>query len=338
MTNKEMKKTAIQASVFAAVSIGLMLYRSATKHIMITDAAGTDVYRGDPESSYNLLIDDEMPSGKENTLIIPLSRSVSSDNIILEDDYNHHQLRIYIDSREEGFYLDNAVKTDLDSIESAVCITQNETGSVCLEFTTDDLYVNESSLTDSSTIEVNFYRPHEKYEHVVLIDPADEGMPLDTALMIKELADRDVTGKSKFYFTRLTDTDITVSDRARLLRDSDADIYVELTVSESEDISENGISSFYNDRFFLKKLPNASFADMLLKSCNAASGAETEGVFALDDDLLLMESKVPSAKVSLGYVSGDNDSVLLEDEGYKKRMAEGIYNAVMDAFEIMEDE
>ena len=338
MTNKEMKKTAIQASVFAAVSIGLMLYRSATKHIMITDAAGTDVYRGDPESSYNLLIDGEMPSDKENALIIPLSRSVSSDNIILEDDYNHHQLRIYIDSREEGFYLDNAVKTDLDSIESAVCIPQNETGSVCLEFTTDDLYVNESSLTDSSTIEVNFYRPHEKYEHVAVIDPAEGDITLETALMIKELADRDVTGKSKFYFTRLSDTDITEADRAKLLRDSDADIYVELSVSESGDSLDNGISSFYNDRFFLKKLPNATFADMLLKSCNAASGAETVGVFPADDDLILMESTVLSAKISLGNVGADTGGALLSDEGYKKRLSEGIYNAIMDAFEIMEDE
>ena len=280
MTNREMKKTAIHATIFALCSIGLMLYRSATKHIMITDAAGTDLYRGDPESAYNLLIEDDLPKGKSNTLVIPLSKSVSSDNIILEDDYRNHRLRIYIDSREEGFYLDNAVMTDLDIITNAVCVNQNDAGSVCLEFTTDELYVNESTLTDVSTLEVNFYKPHEKYEHVVVIDPSAGGsdhgksveeealyekeITLDAALMIKELSDRDVSGNTKLYFTRLSDQSITPNERIALLKDSGADLFVELSVSESEYGSANGISAFYNDRYFIRSLTNASFADMLL--------------------------------------------------------------------------
>ena len=144
MTNKEMKKVAIKASVFAIVSISLMLYRSATKHIMITDAAGVQLERGSSENAYTLLVDKNVPQGKSDVLIIPLPKSVSSDNIVLEDSYMDHQLRIYIDSREEGFYKDNAIVTDLDIIEDAVCVAQNDTGSVCLDFDLDNLYANES--------------------------------------------------------------------------------------------------------------------------------------------------------------------------------------------------
>ena len=352
MTNREMKKTAIHATIFALCSIGLMLYRSATKHIMITDAAGTDLYRGDPESAYNLLIEDDLPKGKSNTLVIPLSKSVSSDNIILEDDYRNHRLRIYIDSREEGFYLDNAVMTDLDIITNAVCVNQNDAGSVCLEFTTDELYVNESTLTDVSTLEVNFYKPHEKYEHVVVIDPSAGGsdhgksveeealyekeITLDAALMIKELSDRDVSGNTKLYFTRLSDQSITPNERIALLKDSGADLFVELSVSESEYGSANGISAFYNDRYFIRSLTNASFADMLLKSCAKENRCQTVGVFADDEDEMIMNSTVPSANISLGYITGDSDSKRLRDDNYMKSLAAGIYGAINDAFEVME--
>ena len=214
MTDEEMKKVAIKASVFAAISITLMLQRSATKHIMITDAAGAPLDRGESDSSYTLLIDDNVPKGKEDALIIPLPKSVSSDNIVLEDRYIDHELSIYIDSREEGFYLDNPVVTSLPLLESAVCINENDTGSVCLDFKLDDLYVNESALTENSTIEVRFFKPKDKFEHVVVVDPAGGGkdtgdlgngysekdVALDTALLLKTAADKDTEHNIKLYF------------------------------------------------------------------------------------------------------------------------------------------
>ena len=249
MTNEQMKKVAIKASVFAAISISLMLYRSATKHIMITDAAGAPVDRGGSENSYTLLIDDNVPAGKEDALIIPLPRSVSSDNLILEDRYMDHELRIYIESREEGFYLDNPVVTKLGLLESAVCINENDTGSVCLDFKLDDLYVNESALTENSTIEVRFYEPQDKFDHVVVIDPEGGGrslgntspdiqeksITLDTALLLKGIADKDSEHNIKLYFTRLTDSDVSLEQRRALIEDSHADLVVGLSVGADDE-------------------------------------------------------------------------------------------------------
>ena len=117
---------------------------------------------------------------KENTLIIPLAKSVKSDNIVLEDGYADHELRIYIDSNEEGFYKDNPVVTDLRILESAKCINRNENGSVCLDFGLNGLYANESSLTESGTIEVKFYRPSDKYDRIVVVDCGSGGNTTDT--------------------------------------------------------------------------------------------------------------------------------------------------------------
>lgn len=350
MTDEEMKKVAIKASVFAAISITLMLQRSATKHIMITDAAGAPVDRGKSDSAYTLLIDDNVPKGKEDALIIPLPKSVSSDNIVLEDRYIDHELSIYIDSREEGFYLDNPVVTSLPLLESAVCINENDTGSVCLDFKLDDLYVNESALTENSTIEVRFFKPKDKFEHVVVVDPAGGGkdtgdlgngysekdVALDTALLLKTAADKDTEHNIKLYFTRLSDMDTSLEKRKALIEDSGADLFVELSCDGVQDEAYNGMAIYYNDKFFLRRLSNAEFADVLLQEYASETTLEVLGVFPEKEDGILGLCPVPAARISLGNVYGQQDKDRLSDESYKSKAAEGVYNGILEAFEVME--
>ncbi|WP_026519791.1 N-acetylmuramoyl-L-alanine amidase [Butyrivibrio sp. FCS006] len=332
MTNKEMKKVAIKASVFAIVSISLMLYRSATKHIMITDAAGVQLERGSSENAYTLLVDKNVPQGKSDVLIIPLPKSVSSDNIVLEDRYLDHQLRIYIDSREEGFYKDNAIVTDLDIIEDAVCVAQNDTGSVCLDFDLDNLYANESTLTESSTIEVKFLRPSEKYDRIVAVD-TDEGL-LETALLLKNIASRDQNNDIKFYYTSQAEEDVSIEQRMALVKDCQADLLVGLSLDDSG--NDEGLTCYYNDRFFLRRLNNAQFADIVERNCAVEFGAQAFGVVPAGEDELLLSSSIPSARLKIGIAATGDEA---EDPAGKtdmNKVAEGVYNAVLEAFEVME--
>jgi N-acetylmuramoyl-L-alanine amidase len=349
MTNEEMKKYAIMASVFALVSMSLIIHRSATKHIMITDAAGIAIDREDVGNSYTLLVDKSVPSGKEGTLIIPLPKSVSSDNISLEDRYVDHELSIYIESRETGFYMDNAVATDLDIIESAMCTNQSEQGNVCLDFKLDGLYANESALTDSNTIEVKFYEPSEKYEHIAVVDAEGGGsdtgavngdlqekdITLGTALLLKELADKDQQNDLKIYYTRLSDKAVDIEKRNALVRDSGAELVVELAVDDSKDSAGNGIATYYNDEYFLRSLSNAEFADVILESCASTGANAATGVFPVVEDDFIKNSKVPSCRLSLGEISGDADAAKLSNEAYQKKLAEGIYSGILKSFEVM---
>ncbi|MBE5827635.1 MAG: N-acetylmuramoyl-L-alanine amidase [Butyrivibrio sp.] len=349
MTNQDMKKMAIRASVFAVLAIGLMVHRSATKHIMITDAAQAHVDRGSADDSYSLLIDRNVPAGKENTLIIPLSKSVSSDDIVLEDRYIDNELHIYIDSREEDFYMDNPVQTDLDILTKAECIKENDTGSVCLNFTLDGLYVNESSLTDSSTIEVRFSKPRDRYDRIAVVDPACGGS--DTGYFTEELSEKDITlevaaalrekaaGKPesdiRIFYTRLGDIDVSAKKRQKLIRDSGADLYVKLTCNMDSDRTD-GITAYYNDRFFIRGFSNADFANLMEKSCLASTGAEAGGVKAADpEDEMIMECSIPAVCLDMGNLQGFGDSRRLAEDDYKEKMAEGLYQALLQAFEEM---
>lgn len=348
MNNSEMKKMLIKASVFTGVAAVIMLQRAATKHILISDAAGTVTVRETSNNSYKLLIDNNVDKDHENKLTIPLSRSVGSDDIVLEDNYMDHELRIYIDGREEGFYLGNAIKTDLSIIEDAVCESETDSGSVCLSFKLNGLYANKSSLTESNTIEVSFYKPWEIYDRVVVIDPccggreyghktmvlSEKNVALDVALSMKAISEKDTEHNYKLYFTRLSDVSVDTEKRKALVEETRADALIEIGVNDLEDSTQNGIETTYNDQYFVRGFNNADFANVLEKNCVEKAGAGVIGITSADsEDVLLMDSEIHAGKVMVGNLSGSEDNARLQDTAYKNKLAQGIYNGIIEALE-----
>lgn len=339
MNNAEMKKVFIKASIFTGVCMVMMLQRASTKHILITDAAGTEIDRSFSEESYNLLIDKNVKGSQEGKLTIPLPKSVSSDDIVLEDRYTDHELLIYVDGREESFYLDNPVVTDLDIINEAVCVTENDSGSVCLDFKLDGLYANESSLTESSTIEVRFFKPYDEYDQIVVVDPVwhekqdslEKDLTLEIALSIKNTAEKADDHRTKFYYTRLTEADASVEKRKALIEESGADL-VAIIDTEDKD-SSDGVSAYYNGEFFLRKYTNADFAGLLAASGVSRTGADVVGVYEAENDEILSFCQIPAAKVVVGGTEGEQDQNQLYDKTYRNKLAEGLYQGIMQGFE-----
>lgn len=350
MTNEAMKKVLVKAGIFSFLSIALMLQRSATKHIMIADAAGVTVERSKSEDQYTLLLDRNISSGKEGKLIIPVPKSVGSDRIAVEDNYLEHELLVYIDSDEEGFYKDNPIKAGVDIIESALCVKENETGAVCLEFGLDGLYANQSTLTENSTIEVSFFKPYEKYDRIVVVDPIAGGtdrslsgngvyekdVALDIALELKALSEKEENNDIKFYYTRLTDADVDFSKRSDLVRDTKADLLIGIGTIPDSDPELNGLQTRYNDSFFVRKLNNAQFADIVEKNTVEKAGANAIGMeVATEEDELLWSSTIPSCRVLVGNLENAEDVQYLSNGAYKNKIAAGIYSGISEAFDVM---
>ncbi|WP_026517857.1 N-acetylmuramoyl-L-alanine amidase family protein [Butyrivibrio sp. MC2021] len=349
MDNGHMKKMVIRASVFTVLSLAVMLQRSATKHIMITDAAGGQVDIGNDSDTFRLPISSAVQKGKENVLVIPLPKSVSSDDIVLEDRYIDHELLININSREEGFYLDTPVVTGLDTIESAVCICENGTGNVCLDFKMDGLYANESLLTDQGTIEVSFFEPREKYDRIVVVDPVGGGsdsgaaaydvcekdIALSVAKELKNVAEKDVGVRTKLYFTRLEDEEVSPERRLEFLDETKADLFIRIGVGASNDSDEFGVMTEYNDRFFLRDMSNAKFADVLEKSCVSAMNCNAAGCIPSQDEIL-QGCDIPSARVNVGFLTNEIDKTNMPQSAYAKKAAQGIYVGIIQAFKEIE--
>ena len=328
-----MKKVAIKAGVFAFVSMAVMLHRSLTKHILITDAALSDVDRGSGEIVSELLIDRNVPEGKEDALIIPLPGSVSSDNIILEDRYIDHELSILINGREKDFYKSTPIAFDLDLIDSAECITGADSESVRLDFKLDGVYANESTLTDNNTIEVRFFKPSDRYSDIVVVDADSEmGLASMVSRFLKEASEKDKEHSIRIYYTGLSQ-DETFDKKVALIRDCGACMVLRLT--EDDSLEAGSISSFYNGDFFLRRLSNAELADTILKSCASQGQGQAVGAFEASEDPLLDCLKIPAAGIRFGYASSGEDAENAVNEVYLKRVAEGLYNGIISALEVM---
>ncbi|MCR5556611.1 MAG: N-acetylmuramoyl-L-alanine amidase [Butyrivibrio sp.] len=354
MTNADLKRFLIKSTVFSVISITLILHRAATKHIMITDAAGVNIDRGRSEESYKLLVDRNVSESQAGKLIIPLSKSVGSDDIVLEDKYMDHELLIYIDSREEGFYKDNAVKTDLDILEGATCIAENDTGAVCLDFKLNGLYANHSSLTETGNIEVEFFKPADGYDRIVVVDPScgdssfengfgvlsEKEVTLDVAMELKGISERDEENSVKFYYTRTFDAnsekEVATEDVLRLIEETGADMLVGIGARTDGGSSSNGIMTTYNDSFYIRRLSNAELCNIMEKNCVMKSGSDALGMEpSTDQDEVLLGSTIPSCRVLVGNLEGDRDKELLSDSAYKNKLALGIYQGIQEAFEEM---
>ncbi|SFB87137.1 N-acetylmuramoyl-L-alanine amidase [Butyrivibrio sp. YAB3001] len=351
MNNSEMKKMLIRASIFTGACLFVMLQRSATKHIMISDAAEITVDINENQSSYELLIDNNVSKGQSGKLIIPMPKNVDSDDIILEDKYIDHEFKIHINSGDEDFYRDAKILTDLGIVKEAECISENEHGDICLDFKLDGLYANESSLTESRNIEVRFFRPYEEYDKIVVVDPDYEGsfsdeafsatasndLSLDVALELKKVAEKDEENKIKIYFTRLDKSDAGIERKQQLIEETRPDLVVGLGMETVDGPDNSGVTTRYNESFFLRRLSNADFASILEKECVASTMTNAGGVIAADEsDSLLMESIVPSARVITGYPAGSENKKAIYSEEYQNKLASGIYQGIKDAFEVME--
>lgn len=349
MDNALMKKMVIRASVFTMLSLAALFHRSATKHIMITDAAENPVDSGGAARSYRLLVDKNVATGKEKVLTIPLSKNVGSDDIVLEDRYIDHELRIYIKGCKDDFYVDKPVIADLEAIKAATCICEDDADNVCLDFKLDGLYGNESLLTDQGTIEVTFFNPRERYDRVVVVDPVGGGSEAgytaedvnekDIALLVakelKTISEKDVGVRTKMYFTRMDDSDIADDSREGFLKETEADLFIRIGACTSPDTARCGVCTEYNGGYFLRGLNNAALADILEKNCVLYMNCNAAGCRESSDEML-SRVKIPAAKVNLGYMSNSGDAAKLQQSSYAKKAAEGIYIGIIEAFKEME--
>ena len=202
--------------------------------------------------------------------------------------------------------------------------------------------MNESTLTESSTIEIEFAKPSQKYDKIVLVNPVggtDEvdavssKASVDVALALKSIAEKDSDNNIRFFFTRTSDIDVDEQKRVEAIRACEADLVVEIATQDETSTETEGIRCGYNDVFFTNRLTNAEFADIIEKNCARKTGAKAIGLFPADaKDRFIAESTVPGARIEVGR----SGSRTLESSGYKKKIAEGIYDAVLEAFEEME--
>ena len=364
MQNDLMKKTTVLCSLFVAVAMGVMLWFCTNKIVVVADvaqdevvqaaessgakgAAGSAAQDGEqPSAEDGNRIDIERDSENTNYFCVPIPPSVRVENVTIENHYMDRQLWVSIEPEkmqdEEAFYEQNGVYGNCEKVVDGHFEVERKR--ICLQFQLTDVYEYRSIFEDN-TLYIEFVPPREVYEKIVVIDPA-YGRE-DTGAVTESVASKDITlnvAKAlkekldktdiKVYYTRMDDSNPEAERRVGLAEAARADMLIRLEVNSAESSKQYGTEAVYNSRFFIPGFGSVELADLLEREVVTAISGKANGLIeASAEDTVISEATVPAAAIKVGYLTNGQESILLQREDYIQRIAEGIYQTILKAYE-----
>ncbi len=116
-----------------------------------------------------------------------------------------------------------------------------------------------------------------------------------------------------------------MNERLKIIKKSDADLFVSIHMNHFEQEKVNGLRLFYD-----KKHPETEeLAKSMQQKMSEITGAKTYAVKTVDQSLFLMKnSPVPVILAECGFMSNPEEERKLNDEDYQSRLAWAIAQSV----------
>ena len=349
---------AVYCLVFVATAMSAILYYSANKIIVVADVAQDEVVQesdgneGSEESTEKAVVVDKnniaIDRDSQNTkyFCIPLPEDVKAEEVLIENHYMDRELWVNITHKNphehEKFYETNGVYGNCDSVTKGHFDVEKDR--MCLRFELTGVYEYHSIFEDN-TLYVEFMTPKEVYDKIIVIDPAyglqEDGVlsngvsakdiTLEVAKAVKaKLDNTDI----KVYYTRMDDSNPTAENRVELAAATKADLLIRIEASGDANTKLYGTEAVYNSRFFIPGFGSVELADLLEREVVTAISGKANGLLeAGEEDAVISNATVPAAAIKVGYLTNGQEFILLQREDYIQRIAEGIYQTVMKAYE-----
>ena len=344
MYQKLLKRTTIYCFVFFIIAMAGMFYYDANKIIVIADSsaitAGNDGEENGFSTQYQLLMKSDV--SEKNRFEIPLESSIMAEDVQIQNHYVEKELWIGLKGATTEFYSREYVTGNLENVSFGGYDVLDDI--LWIKLAMNDVFEFESTMSNGK-LTIQMDKPKDVYDKIVVIDAGHGGeekghingrlcekdIALDILLLLQEkLKD----GEIKVYYTRTDDTNVDSTKRVELANNVKADMFISIHTSYSEDVSVAGVTTYYNGKYFIQEFGSIALADVVERSVAGATGANALGLLeAMEDDKLLNEAKVPVAQINVGYLSNETECDLLNEEEYKKMIADGIYTAIVGIYE-----
>lgn len=356
--NSLMKTTLVYCVLFVAAAMSVMLYYAATKTVGVADLAQDEVVRPAVQKEESApavpVRENEIAINRTaqntNYFCIPMPESVKAEEVVLENHYMDKELWVSISSEQtkdcEAFYETNSVYGNSENVADGRFEVEKER--ICLRFALDGVYEYRSIFEDH-ILYVEFVPSKEVYEKIIVIDPAYGGE--EQGVAVEGVSSKDITlgvakalktmfdeSDIKVYYTRMDDSNPAADNRVELAEATKADMLIRIEVSGDENSKLYGTSAVYNSKYFIPGFGNVELADLLEREVvTSISGKACGLIESAEEDRVVNSATVPAAAIRVGYLTNSQEAILLQREDYIKRIAEGIYNAVVKAYEQREE-
>ncbi len=193
---------------------------------------------------------------------------------------------------------------------------------------------------------LDFIDPHDIYDKVIVIDAGHGGRApgavkkgvsektLNLAIVKEIKALFDANKDIKVYYTRLDDTNPSLSKRVGLANKSKADLFISIHNNSSASgkfNSKNGTMVLYNQSD-TSEFSSKRFAEICIQNVMNATGSNRRGLAKGNYVHIVKNAKVPVALIEVGYMTNLEEFERLQTTEYQKKVAQGVYNAVLQAF------
>ena len=342
-----MKKAAVAIVLFCVISMGLICYLSAGKVITITDVAQDEVHEQETvkekvSQGTTKSLTFQLGDADTSYLRVPLPEGCKAENIVIENHYMDKQLWLMIGNAEENFYYDNVISGNREMVEHGTFDVTAE--GIKLNFQLTGIY-ECCTILENNNLYISFLAPKEMYDKIVVIDPACGG--LDAGHMSAGLLEKNINlqiarklkekldgSDIKAYYTRMDDVNPSEEERVALGNETKADMYIRIQVCSSEDTSVYGTETVYNGHYFIPGFGSVELADHLEREVVTSIKGKALGLIeAGASDYTIKNATVPAAAIGVGYISNAQEVVLLGKEEYIDKIATGIYEAIIAAYE-----
>lgn len=281
-------------------------------------------------------------AGMKGQLRIRLPEGVDGSSIQVNNDYVTQTVRVEIPGTDMAYFDSYPVTGDSNYIDTLSYTRQGGEGVV--EVVTNQVYELRTEY-DSQYYYFNFLTPQEVYDKVVVIDAGHGGRApgatkqginekdIDLAIVLQlqkifEESDENIG----VYYTRTDDSNPTFDQRVQLANKSNADLFISVhnnSTGSGRMSGTKGTQVMYDETSQESK----AFAQICLEEVTSEIGSVDKGLVEGDEIYIIRTSEVPVALIEVGFMTNREELALLNSEEYQRQTAQGIYNAVLRAFE-----
>lgn len=289
--------------------------------------------------------EEEMAFSQQIRLQLP--PNVSYGDVIVENSYITQTVSILIPKADGNYLYDYPMVGRSDHIDNLTYESQGNQGVV--EIVLDEVFELEKSFEDGY-LYLDFLTPQEVYDKVVVIDAGHGGrapgaikqgiyekdIDLAITLQLKEIFDAREDSKIGVYYTRTDDSNPTFDQRVQLANKSHADVFISIHNNATKSgrfSSVSGTAVMYDEEKEEEGLGTKHLAELCLAEVTAALGSSDKGLVPGHDIYIIRTSKVPVALIEVGFMTNQQELANLNSEEYQVKAAQGIYQAVLRAFE-----
>lgn len=315
--------------------MGVCVYYSMTKPIVITSANVSNAELYDFTETVPLSLSGTSPAG---SVVFTVPSGVQASDIVTENLYNERKFLIHINTDNDTYYgsfTDSGVPVDAGRINGdsnlvkGISVVYDKNG-VLLIF--EMTRVNEYSLTmDENVVTMEAVAPGSLYDYVVVLDPSgnDEaaGVCSDVADRCAQLLYQDGI---RVY---LTDTSLEAEGAvtpAELMEETGANIYIGLDVSHDGALY-HGIRTYYDPLYYIPGFGSVELSESCLNNTAIAVSNRALGISEAPQGNVLYEINAPATLLTVGNCDNPDEYKLLTEDSYRDRLANGIYQAVLEA-------